>query len=262
MISLYNRQLCLILLSLIFSNQVIVHAQEIGPIQTDRPDLTESAYNVPSGFFQFESGFMRIYASSSAQLNVHPTLLFKYGLSPAFELRLITDLVTSVNNEVKETMFLPVAIGVKIAVSEEKGLIPKTAFIGHLRVPFGGNSDFPNTYIVPSFRFTMQHNLSDRLSLGYNLGAEWTGYSASPKFIYTLTSAISLTSSIGAFIELYGLAAQSEKAEHSIDGGFTYLIDNNCLIDISVGLGLTSNAPEYFISAGFSFRIDTRKRKS
>ena len=173
-------------------------AQEIEAIQTDRPDLTESAYTVPAGYFQLEAGLLRIYHNSNTQLNLHPTLLFKYGLSKSFEFRLITDFATYQNNGVNEFIVLPIAVGVKIAVSEEKGLIPKTAFIGHLKIPTGGDTELASTYYVPSFRFTMQHTLSKRVSLGYNLGTEWSGVTAEPIFIYTITSAIGLTAAWGA----------------------------------------------------------------
>ena len=237
-----------------------ISAQDLEPIQTDRPDFTESAYTVPLGYVQLESGLMRIKLKTDSYLNLHPTLLLKYGLTSNFELRLATDLVTYESNGIKETQFLPLAIGVKIGISEEKGIIPKTAFIGHLKIPTGGQGELASTYFTPSFRFTMQHTLSEKISLGYNLGTEWSGISAEPIFIYTITSAISITSVFGAYLEFYGYAPQFNKAEHSIDGGFTYLINNDCLADISFGAGLTDNAPSYFISAGFSFRQNSRSK--
>jgi len=237
-------------------------AQEIESIQTDRPDLTESAFTVPAGYFQLEAGFLRTIINSNTQFNLHPTFLFKYGMSSSFEFRLITDLASYQNNGANEIVILPIAVGVKIAISEEKGLIPKTAFIGHLKIPTGGESELASTYFAPSFRFTMQHTLSQKITLGYNLGTEWSGITAEPIFIYTITSAISLTPSWGAYLELFGYAPQFNSAEHSVDGGFTYLLNNNCLADISFGLGITSNAPDYFISAGFSFRLNTRKGRA
>ena len=253
--------LVLVLFCIVGGNSKLF-AQEIESIQTDRPDLTESAFTVPAGYFQLEAGLLRTVINSTTQLNLHPTLLFKYGMSSSFEFRLITDLASFQNTGANEIVILPIAVGVKIAISEEKGLIPKTAFIGHLKIPTGGESELASTYFAPSFRFAMQHTLSEKISLGYNLGTEWSGITAEPIFIYTITSAISLTPSWGAYLELFGYAPQFNRAEHSVDGGFTYLLNNNCLADISFGLGLTSNAPDYFISAGFSFRLNTRKTRT
>jgi hypothetical protein len=259
---LYFRILNTSLLLIISSaNNSKLFAQETEPIQTDRPDLTESAFTVPAGYIQLESGLLKIYNNSNTQLHLHPTLLLKYGLSKIFELRFNIDFATYQKDGTKEFLILPIAVGVKIAISEEKGIIPKTAFIGHLKIPAGGESDLASTYFAPSFRFTMQHTLSKKISLGYNLGSEWSGITAEPIFIYTITSAMSLSSAWGAYIELFGYAPQFNTAEHSLDGGFTYLINNNCLADVSVGYGLTSNAPKYFLSAGFSFRINTHKNR-
>jgi hypothetical protein len=67
----------------------------------------------------------------------------------------------------------------------------------------------------------MQHTLSKKISLGYNIGIEWSGITAEPIFIYTITSAIGLSETWGAYIELFGYAQQFNRAEHSVDGGFT-----------------------------------------
>ena len=101
----------------------------------------------------------------------------------------------------------------------------------------------------------MQHTLSDKISLGYNLGAEWDGETPEPTFIYTLTSGFALSEKTGFFIELYGFAPQQDKAEHRFDGGFTYLVTNDLMLDASAGFGITDNAPDYFTAIGFSFRL-------
>ena len=70
-----------------------------------------------------------------------------------------------------------------------------------------------------------------------------------------LTSGVSLTEKVGAYIELYGFAPQNEKAEHRLDGGITYFLKPNLMFDISGGFGLTENAPKYYTSLGFSMRL-------
>jgi hypothetical protein len=101
----------------------------------------------------------------------------------------------------------------------------------------------------------MQHTLSEKMSLSYNLGAEWDGFSAEPTFLYTLTTGYSITEKLGSYIELFGFAPQNNKANHSFDGGITYLINNNFMLDLSSGFGITKNAPDYYVAVGFSFRI-------
>lgn len=101
----------------------------------------------------------------------------------------------------------------------------------------------------------MQHTLSQKFSLGYNLGAEWNGETAEPAFIYTLTTGCSISDKIGAYLEVYGFAPQFSKADHRFDGGLNFLLKENILLDISGGAGITENAPDYYMALGFSFRL-------
>ena len=247
--------LFLLFLTTAFGNLL---AQEIESIQTDRPDLTESAFTVPAGYFQVEAGLLRTTFNSESSLNFLPTILIKYGISSNFELRVNTDLAFYSQDGISEGLVIPLSVGIKVAISDEKGVIPKTAFIGHLKIPTGGTGELSLIYVAPSFRFTMQHSLSKRISLGYNLGIEWSGITAEPIFIYTITSGMSLSNKFGAYLEIFGFAPQFNKAEHSLDAGITYLFNNNRQADVSFGFGLTPNAPDYLISAGYSFRVNTR----
>jgi hypothetical protein len=101
----------------------------------------------------------------------------------------------------------------------------------------------------------MQHTLSNKFSLSYNLGAEWDGFSAEPTFIYTLTTGYSITKKLGSYIELFGFSPQNQKTSHNFDGGLTYLINDNFMLDLSSGFGITKNAIKNYFAIGFSFRI-------
>ena len=101
----------------------------------------------------------------------------------------------------------------------------------------------------------MLHTLSDRLTLSYNLGAEWDGENPEPIFIYTLAPAYSFTDKIGAYIEIYGFAPQQQRADHRADGGIFYLVKNHIQLDVSGGFRITNNAPEYYGALGFSIRL-------
>ena len=101
----------------------------------------------------------------------------------------------------------------------------------------------------------MQHTLSDKLSLGYNLGCEWDGITPETTFVYTLTTGYSISNKMGCYVELFGFAPQHESANHNFDAGLSYLINNNFMVDLSSGIGITENAPEHYVAFGFSFRI-------
>lgn len=229
--------------------------QQPEPIETDRPDQTETPSLVPKGMFQVETGFAFEKIDATSETITTPSVLWKYGINDNFELRLITEFSSETAADGKMSGLKPVLVGFKAKISEENGIVPKTAFTGHMLLPNFASEDFKADYYAAEFRFSMQHTLSDKIDLGYNFGAEWNGETPEPTFIYTLTTAYSFTDKFSAFIELYGFAPQNDTADHRFDGGLTYLLSNNFMIDVSGGFGITENAPAYFASAGFSFRI-------
>ena len=237
---------------LVFS---VVASAQVAPIQADRPDQTETPAIVPKGMFQVESGFGYQKEDADNATWTLPTALWKYGVNENFELRLITEIEIE-NKETENNYGLkPILIGCKIKMCEEDGVIPKTSFIGHMSIPNAASSKYKNDFYAPEFRFTMQHTLSDKFSLGYNLGSEWDGFTAAPTFIYTLTTGYAISEKLGSYVELFGFGPQKDKANHNFDGGITYLINHNFMLDLSSGVGLTANAPDYYIAFGFSYRM-------
>jgi hypothetical protein len=232
-----------------------INAQTIDPIQADRPDQTETPSIVPKGMFQVETGLTFQKNDENSTSNSLPSVLWKYGVNENFELRLITEFVSEKFNDEKSSGFTPILIGIKIKLCEEKGIIPKTSFIGHIGLPNAASTRYKNDFVAPEFRFTMQHTLSDRFSLGYNLGFEWDGVTPESTFVYTLTTGYSINKKMGCYAEIFGFAPEKDKANHNFDGGLTYLINNNFMVDLSSGVGLTDNAPDFYLALGCSFRI-------
>ena len=234
--------------------------QDLSPIQLDRPDQTECSFIVPIGFIQAENGFTYENINEEEKSIVYPTTLWKYGLSKKFEFRLITELVTEKQKSMTTTGLAPIKVGFKVNISQEKGVIPITSLIVHLAIPGIASQSFRSNYYAPSFRFTMQNTLSKKMSLGYNLGAEWNEQTHKPTYIYTLTTGYALTEKLGSYIELYGFLTKNELADHRIDGGFTYLITHHVMLDISGGFRLTEASPKNYAALGVSYRFNTKRR--
>jgi len=253
----FRLRILLVFILLLFAVNTLI-AQELPPIATDRPDQTESPYVTPPGYIQVETGFN--YENDRGNWStLTPTILSKYGFNERCELRLITEFGGTGVDDTSITGIQPLVIGFKSRLLDEKGVLPMVSVICHLTTPFLSDKKFKPTYYAPSFRFLLQHGLSDKVSIGYNLGAEWDGETAEPTFIYTFTTAISLSDRMGCYIEAFGFAPQKQTARHQADGGFTYLFSDNAQLDISAGVALTENAPDYYTSLGFSFRLPTRK---
>ena len=245
--------LSFILFLRIISNDVWAQTSET--IQTDRPDQTECPFIVPTHYIQIENGFLIENLSEHTTNYAYPSTLWKYGLNERVELRLITELVSLKNDTVVTSGLNPITLGFKVSICQEKGIIPYTSFIGHMTTSNVGTAAFKTPSPAPSFRFTMQHTVSDKISLSYNLGCKWDGETAETTYLYTLATGFSLTEKLGMYIELYGFTPQHSKAEHRFDGGFTYLITNHLMVDLSGGLGITKNAPKNYLSLGLSYRF-------
>lgn len=232
---------------------------QFGQIQTDRPDQTECPFIVPKHWLQAENGFMKEKISASETSYTHPSTLWRFGLSNVFECRMVTEFQTVKKSGISYSGMGPVTAGVKIKIAEAKGLLPETAFIGHLSFNQLAGKDFKGNFATPSFRFVMQHTLSDKWSLGYNLGAEWNEESPAAAYIYTLVTGFSISSKMGAYAEVYGFVPEQSKAGHYVNGGITWYFTDHIMADVSAGQGLFDNKAQNFISAGLSYRFSFSK---
>jgi hypothetical protein len=242
-------------------------------IMTDRPDQTECPSLTPKGWFQVETGYQREYdrdkeTNAQTECTLFNSTLWKYGLSHNFELRVITEVQqdkyissTRFNESEKDSTstisgFSPIAVGCKVFVCEEKGIRPKTSLISHIELPYIASGVYKPNFIVPRFRFTMAHTLSERFTLSYNLGAEWEDGVSNATAIYTLALGFNLFKNFGGYIESYGFLKEKTLPDNRFNGGLTYLIGPNVQLDVTSGFGMSSISPSHFIGAGLSFRLN------
>src|SRR5690606_21053816 len=145
----------------------------------------------------------------------------------------------------------------KAKLTEQKGFLPKMSFIGHLAVPGLTDETFRSEYLAPNIKLAFLHSVSSLYSLGYNAGLAWNGVSPHPTFTYSIANGFSITKRLGLYVEAYGEALQRDFDNITVraDGGLTYIIGQDFMVDVSGGVGVTNNAPERFVSVGFSYRF-------
>lgn len=247
-----------IFLLLVITSSPLIAQEGQDNIVTDRPSQSESAYLVPTGKFQLETGFL-VEKDGENKNYTYNVSSFRYGVNEHFELRLITEYLGTKsvvsNEEVVTKGMAPLVIGTKLKVAENNGLIPEVAFVGHLVLKTGAAQYQPD-YVTSNFRFSMEYGLSDKFSLGCNLGAKWNGSTPNATGVYTFIIGYGLSDRIALFSEVYGfLTEQAGSPDHRFNGGATYRIASNMQLDISGGLGLSDVSPDNFISTGFSIRL-------
>jgi len=238
-------------------------------IVTDRPDQTESSVVVPPGYVQVEMGWTFTQDVEDERIDRHelPGTLVRIGVYERLELRLgwsgyVDERVQAGGDSDRNEGVGDGEVGTKIYLWPERGLRPEAAVLGGISLPFGADN-LTSERVDPNVRASLSHEISDRLSLGYNLGWEWeteededgdrhTGSS----FIYTVATGLALTERLGTFVEFFGTIPLSTEGSpaHSFNGGFTYLLADNVQLDTAAGVGLSDDAEDWFVGAGVSVR--------
>ena len=247
--------------SLLFSQQKDQSSNDA--LVTDRPDATEASSTVGKGVLQIETGGLyESFEENNIKQEAHTynTTLVRYGILNNMELRVgwdFTEGVTKVNgNKLNDISsgFSPLLLGVKIDISEENGAMPEMALIGHVFPLFTASNDYRPESTGIDFRFSMSHTLSEKSSLGYNLGGQWGNDSPEASAIYTLAYGYSISDKFGMYLELYGDIPEDSSANHYWDGGLTFLVSNDLQLDAYIGTSITKGQ-DFLFGLGASFRL-------
>ena len=224
---------------------------------TDRPDRTESAAAIPRGLVQVETGYLFSRDEGVDTFEV-PGTLVRLGLGARTELRLgHAGIIGSARRHGAGDS----EIGAKVNLIETAdGWTPELAVLGGLSLPTGAEHHSSGR-ADPSFLVAGAHELSSRLSVGYNVGAAWESSPDRPDrealLLYSLALGIGVTDRLGAFVEVFGdrRTAGDATTGVSIDGGLTFLLTRTMQIDLYVGRGLHGPTADTFVGTGLSFRL-------
>lgn len=251
---------------LFFACVSVTFSQEskaLGALVTDRPDATEASSAVAKGVLQIETGGLyESFEDNSVKSEnyVFNNMLIRYGILDNVEFRLGWDFIegqTTVNGNKLDNVnsgLSPLLLGLKINITEENGAMPEIALIGHVFPVFSASADYRPEYTGVDFRLSLSHTLSEKSSLGYNIGAQWGDDSLEAAAIYTVAYGYSITDKIGAYTELYGDLPEDSSANHYWDAGLTYLASNDCQFDIYFGTSITKSQ-DLLLGLGLSYRI-------
>lgn len=219
-------------------------------INTDRPTQSASAFVLPQGEIQAEVGFLSERPFKRVDLyNVqYLNTLIRVGVLNGVELRLTQNFLgTRINGEGPNGLS-PTTLGTKIHLLEENAGIPQISVIGQVTLANGGKG-FESDVSTKEMRLNFQNTISDRVSLGYNIGGIWAG-SENTLGLYSVVLGISIAPDLTFFLEPYGFIAKNTPKDGRFNTGLIYAASDKFQMDISAGNGLTKKAPDYFLSFG------------
>lgn len=242
----------------------LAHAQDTlieAPIATDRPGAGTSPGLVKKGSLQLETGAeYEHYDNGSLESKVWTfnTTLLRFGLLDNLELRLGWDF-QEVKTEIRgvklrdiQSGYTPLLAGLKLGVTEESGLLPQIGIIAHLFLPFSAGNDYKPYNTGGEVLLAFANTLDENSNLAYAVGASWGNDSAELNYSYVLSYGRSLTKKLDGFVEVYGVLPENSSGQNSWDMGFTYLLNNDLQLDISLGTGFDTDQ-SILLSAGISY---------
>lgn len=245
------------------------------PIETDRPDFTESTSTVPRGRFQLEGGYtFTLDREDGVRGRSHtaPELLLRAGLWDDFEVRVGWGGYTWANEKSPgETRAgRPVLledwsqggadqyVGFKWKLFAQQGVRPDFAIIPAITVPTGGGG-FSSGDVDPEIKLAWAYDLSDRLGLGGNVNFA-VPTDRGERFFQSgasITLAYALRNDLGTYLEYYGdyPAGRGADCAHTLNTGLTWQITPNFQLDWRIGAGLNEEADDFLTGIGFAIRF-------
>jgi hypothetical protein len=242
---------------------------EESPLESDRPDFTESSTTVGKGRFQIEGGYTYTHnRTGNATTDTHdlPELLLRYGVAERLEMRLAwdegvvfdrqTDRVTG--RVVSESGSTDIEFGFKYAISKQDKWRPQTALIATLTAP-AGSPAFSSQQADAKINFLYSWELNKKLSLNCSTGNVWTSESGDrfSQFFQSASVEYELTERLHCFNEWYAFFRRDSidnRPQHYYDGGFTFLVTPNFQLDWRAGCGLSGAADDFFTGCGLTIR--------
>ena len=246
-----------------------------GPLVTERPGFGDSTEIVPRGHVQFESGYtFTLDKENRVKKRSHNTqeLLSRFGIIENLELQMFWSGYTWQNDRVREETdrgreftsedwtqgSSDLFMALKTKVLKQDGLIPTLSILSGISVP-SGSAPFSSGDVDPETRLIWGYALDETFSVGGNVNLA-VPTDGNDRFFQTAASislGAALTDRLGGFIEYFGIYPNSRNSDcaHSVDGGFTYLLTDNVQLDVSTGVGLNEEAPDFFVGAGIAMRF-------
>jgi len=246
-----------------------------GTIATDRPGFADTTFVVPRGHFQLELGYT--YTDDSevgtrARDHAFAQTNLRIGLLDNLEFRTLWSGYSMTETEFETTSRWAgrhiratdrddgagdMTLGLRTQLLKNDGLVPDLTFLTDLSIPVGTNSKTAGD-VVPDVRLAYGWALTEKLRL-YGVGIAAVPVSDGERFFQAAGSAglsYAWTDRFGTFVEYYGIfpGRKDEDCAHNLDGGFAFLLSDNCQLDFSAGVGLNEQAPDYFVGIGISFR--------
>ena len=255
----WSKYTCLVLLSCALL--IPAHAQDEVLVSPDRPGFGTGSEVLGAGCIQWETGFECLHILGTHILTL-PTTLFRFGVHRRVELRMEYTGVMAIFDHPDddpasqdEQLYTPehLLLGTKILLWDHRGgtlnqaWVPRTSVLCYLGLPM--TTFMAQTWpVVGSIDFLFENNVTDWLSIGYDLGVRWNDWAPTPDIFASLGLNFAPTDRLGLFIESYNIfdpdateLTTGKTYTHchvNLDFGLTYAVHPRVQLDAYAGFNV------------------------
>ena len=225
------------------------------PIETDRPDTTNSSVVVPVGSLQNETG-ANVSRRNGADVFDGTNSRWRLGIAPCFEVLIDLPNYMGTFRGAGPSGFGNVAPAFKWQISPVPGKFDLSMTAG-AGLPTGAHA-IAGRGVQPYLQFPW----SVQLGGGWAFTGMVTNFFTpeDPANKYSNESTFVIEKSFGersfVFVEYVGEFPLSGGTSQLINSGGGYRITDIQQIDFHVAVGLNRNSPDYIFGIGYSFRLD------
>ena len=219
---------------------------------TDRPDFTETSVAVQPRRFQVEAG-LTFENDDAVDVFESPELLLRYGLLRRVEVRLgIPGYVRTNDDGAVESGTSEAYAGFKIQLGTP-GSRYGVALIPAVTWPTDDEDSGDAAFeLVGTWAYEMQGSWS----IGGIVGHAWleTADRGPDATIATTSLAYDIGEKWGTFLE-WAAEFSDEESGHLLHHGYTYLLVPRFQLDGHFGIGISDDAPDFFIGTGLGWKF-------
>jgi acyl-CoA-binding protein len=243
-----------------------VPESEMGDMETDRPDVTESAYSVPAGHFQVETDLVRhVRNTSSGERNINNTYNlanYKLGLSNKMDIQFVVPTYVTVTTRNlatrqitgKASGFDDISVRLKYNFWGNSGGKSALAMLPYVTLP---TSSISNNGVQGGIIFPFALELANDWKFGSQAAFSLVKEDDDryhTEYLYSFTFGHPLVGHLDGFVESFiTYSTYDKQAQVFANGGLVFAITGNFNIDAGINYGLKSSADKiYFV--GLSFR--------
>ncbi len=227
--------------------------EPVREMSTDRPDITESAFTVPRGMWQFEWETVSVSRDAGVQSEDWGSVNIKYGITDSADIQFVTPAWHS-GPDLDGWTDMEIRLKCSLRGQDDDAAVA-VALMPFVKLPTAssglGNNDVEAGLIVPlAFKDTPFACMVQADLIRNEADDGYTG-----SFTFSATYGFDLTSRLSAFSEAVATLPLDGPAETYLNGGLVYEMNRNWFLDAGVNFGLNGDAEDVRFFTGTSFRF-------